>query len=238
MNTTTLGSRLKALRQARGLLQRDVADAIGVATSSYALYENDRRHPDQAKIKLICQVLHCDPNYLLSKNPASSSNNTVNIMLFKMEDLADGDIVVGKSIGKFALPKASLGSDYLFAVEVADNSMLGYSLQVGDYAVFTPAPIPENNRVYLLSVNGKALIRNESEMEPWTFARIGQPHQDGQTIAPYASASAIRNKVEEDYTRLMEKQPAGAAESLNIPPVFKRKTYYYLVSERFLTSHP
>ena len=47
MNTTTLGSRLKALRQARGLLQRDVADAIGVATSSYALYENDRRHPDQ-----------------------------------------------------------------------------------------------------------------------------------------------------------------------------------------------
>ncbi len=159
MNTTTLGSRLKALRQARGLLQRDVADAIGVATSSYALYENDRRHPDQAKIKLICQVLHCDPNYLLSKNPASSSNNTVNIMLFKMEDLADGDIVVGKSIGKFALPKASLGSDYLFAVEVADNSMLGYSLQVGDYAVFTPAPIPENNRVYLLSVNGKALIR-------------------------------------------------------------------------------
>ena len=159
MNTTTLGSRLKALRQARGLLQRDVADAIGVATSSYALYENDRRHPDQAKIKLICQVLHCDPNYLLSKNPASSSGNTVNIMLFKMEDLADGDIVVGKSIGKFALPKASLGSDYLFAVEVADNSMLGYSLQVGDYAVFTPAPIPENNRVYLLSVNGKALIR-------------------------------------------------------------------------------
>ena len=113
MNTTTLGSRLKALRQARGLLQRDVADAIGVATSSYALYENDRRHPDQAKIKLICQVLHCDPNYLLSKNPASSSGNTVNIMLFKMEDLADGDIVVGKSIGKFALPKASLGSDYL-----------------------------------------------------------------------------------------------------------------------------
>ena len=159
MNTTTLGSRLKALRQARGLLQRDVADAIGVATSSYALYENDRRHPDQAKIKLICQVLHCDPNYLLSKNPASSSNNTVNIMLFKMEDLADGDIVVGKSIGKFALPKASLGSDYLFAVAVADNSMLGYSLQVGDYAVFTPAPIPENNRVYLLSANGKALIR-------------------------------------------------------------------------------
>lgn len=159
MNTTTLGSRLKALRQARGLLQRDVADAIGVATSSYALYENDRRHPDQAKIKLICQVLHCDPNYLLSKNPASSSGNTVNIMLFKMEDLADGDIVVGKSIGKFALPKASLGSDYLFAAEITDNSMLGYSLQVGDYAVFTPAPMPENNRVYLLSVNGKALIR-------------------------------------------------------------------------------
>lgn len=159
MNTTTFGSRLKALRKARGLLQRDVADAIGVATSSYALYENDRRHPDQAKIKLICQVLHCDPNYLLSKNPASSSGNTVNIMLFKMEDLADGDIVVGKSIGKFALPKASLGSDYLFAAEITDNSMLGYSLQVGDYAVFTPAPIPENNRVYLLSVNGKALIR-------------------------------------------------------------------------------
>lgn len=159
MNTTTLGSRLKALRQARGLLQRDVADSIGVATSSYALYENDRRRPDQEKIKLICQVLRCDPNYLLSKNPASSSGNTVNIMLFNLEDLSDGDIVVGKRVGNFTLPKIPFDSSYLFAVEVTDNSMLGYSLQVGDYAVFTPAPIPENNKVYLLSVNGKALIR-------------------------------------------------------------------------------
>lgn len=159
MNTTTFGSRLKTLRKERGLLQRDVAAAIGVAASSYALYENDHRHPDQEKIKLICQVLRCDPNYLLGKSPVSFSDNTVNIMLFKMEDLADGDIVVGKSIGSFALPKAPFGSPYLFAVEITDNSMLGCSLQVGDYAVFTPAPIPENNKVYLVSVNGKALIR-------------------------------------------------------------------------------
>lgn len=165
MDTTTFGSRLKTLRKARGLRQRTVADAIGVATSSYALYENDRRHPDQEKTKLICQVLRCDPNYLLSENLASSSDNTANVMLFNMEDLADGDIVVGKSIGSFALPKAPFGSPYLFAVEITDNSMLGCSLQIGDYAVFTPAPAPENNKVYLISVNGKALIRRV-ELDP------------------------------------------------------------------------
>ena len=36
----------------------------------------------------------------------------------------------------------------------------------------------------------------------------------------------------------MEQHPACASENLNIPLIFKRKTYYYLVAERFLTSHP
>ena len=36
----------------------------------------------------------------------------------------------------------------------------------------------------------------------------------------------------------MKKHPACTAENFYIPPIVKRKTYYYLVSERFLTSHP
>lgn len=191
MNTTTFGSRLKTLRKERGLLQRDVAAAIGVAASSYALYENDHRHPDQEKIKRICEVLHCDPNYLLGKSPVSSSDNTVNIMLFKMEDLAGGDIVVGKSIGSFALPKASLGSDYLFAAEVTDNSMLGYDLQIGDYAVFTPAPILENNKVYLLSVNGKALIRRVA-LDPSGNLSVLAPMNDAYRPFKVQPADKVR----------------------------------------------
>jgi len=36
----------------------------------------------------------------------------------------------------------------------------------------------------------------------------------------------------------MKKHSACTAENFYIPPIVKRKTYYYLVSERFLTSHP
>lgn len=36
----------------------------------------------------------------------------------------------------------------------------------------------------------------------------------------------------------MKKHPACTAENFYIPPIVKRKTYYYLVAERFLTSHP
>ena len=36
----------------------------------------------------------------------------------------------------------------------------------------------------------------------------------------------------------VEQHPACTTENLNISPIFKRKTYQYLVTERLLASHP
>jgi hypothetical protein len=40
------------------------------------------------------------------------------------------------------------------------------------------------------------------------------------------------------FGRFMEKHPSCTAENFYIPPIIKRKSYQYLVSERLFASHP
>ena len=55
---------LKEAREARGIMQHSVADAIGVTRQTYAKYEVD---PDMIRIrdvKKACEFIGCDPTEL------------------------------------------------------------------------------------------------------------------------------------------------------------------------------
>lgn len=161
---STFGSRLRSLRKSQGRRQQDVAKAVGVALSSYALYENDRRRPRPEIMDKICEYLHCDANYLLGYSELGETGDRLagmrTVMLFKMDDLADGNVTVNKSNLSFALPEDMLpSSKFYFAVQAEDESMLGCSLKRGDYAVFSLTTTPEDGEIFLVVVNGKVLIR-------------------------------------------------------------------------------
>lgn len=47
----SLGKRLKQLRLAQGKTQKDVAESIGIAKSTYSLYESDKREPNVLSLK-------------------------------------------------------------------------------------------------------------------------------------------------------------------------------------------
>ena len=48
-----VGEKLRELRRAKGKTQAEVAEAIGVCTSAYAMYERGERIPrDKAKVSL------------------------------------------------------------------------------------------------------------------------------------------------------------------------------------------
>ena len=56
---------LKFAREKRGLSQKEVAENIGVAKSTYSLYESGNREPNVQTIKKIADVLNTSADELL-----------------------------------------------------------------------------------------------------------------------------------------------------------------------------
>ena len=74
--------RLKKARIEQGLTSKQMAEAIGVAPSSYSQYENGHREPDVFKIKEITKVLNISADYLLG----IESKNKKNVLYGRLND--------------------------------------------------------------------------------------------------------------------------------------------------------
>lgn len=59
---------LKQCRLNKNLSQKELAESIGVAPSTYSLYESGKREPDVEKIKLLSEKLDVTADYLLFGN--------------------------------------------------------------------------------------------------------------------------------------------------------------------------
>ena len=62
---STFGSRLKEIRKARGLKQKDFAERVGILQPSISLYENGKIIPDVATLEWLCQALDVSATDLL-----------------------------------------------------------------------------------------------------------------------------------------------------------------------------
>jgi transcriptional regulator with XRE-family HTH domain len=59
---------LKAARERRNMSQKEVAEGIGVAKSTYSLYESGNREPNVPTIKKIADLLNVSADDLLGIN--------------------------------------------------------------------------------------------------------------------------------------------------------------------------
>ena len=59
---------LKFAREKKGLSQKEVAESIGVAKSTYSLYESGNREPNVKTIKKIADILNTSADELLGIN--------------------------------------------------------------------------------------------------------------------------------------------------------------------------
>ncbi len=59
---------LKFAREKQGLSQKEVAESIGVAKSTYSLYESGNREPNVKTIKKIADILNTSADKLLGIN--------------------------------------------------------------------------------------------------------------------------------------------------------------------------
>ncbi len=59
------GNKLKKLRENQGLLQKELADKIGISLSSISMYERGERQPDNDILKRLSQYFGVSTDYLL-----------------------------------------------------------------------------------------------------------------------------------------------------------------------------
>lgn len=60
--------RLKELRKNKKLTQKEVAEKIGVARTTYAMYEQNRREPDNETFQKIADFFNVTTDYLLGRS--------------------------------------------------------------------------------------------------------------------------------------------------------------------------
>ena len=65
IDNRTVGKTIAALRQARGMTQQQLADALGIAQQSVARWETGEREPRVSTLRRIAAVLGCDLSALL-----------------------------------------------------------------------------------------------------------------------------------------------------------------------------
>ena len=61
-----IGQKIKNAREDMDMSQSDVAGLIPMNQSNYSKIERDIQEPSIEQLRRICQILHLDPNYLLS----------------------------------------------------------------------------------------------------------------------------------------------------------------------------
>lgn len=59
--------RLAQLRQEKGIYQKDIAKHLGITTSAYGFYEQNKRQPDQSTLQSLADFFNVSVDYLLGR---------------------------------------------------------------------------------------------------------------------------------------------------------------------------
>lgn len=62
-----LAGRLRQLRREKNLLQKDIADYLGITTSAYGFYEQSKREPDKYTLERLADFFGTTVDYLLGR---------------------------------------------------------------------------------------------------------------------------------------------------------------------------
>lgn len=95
---TTLGTRIRATRESRGLKQTELAAQINVSAAVLSNWEQDINKPNTDKLATLCQALVVSPSFLLDyRDPQNVSPEEYTFL----QELRSYDEVALEAFGKF-----------------------------------------------------------------------------------------------------------------------------------------
>lgn len=153
-------TRLKQLRNERGISQRQLAEFLKVAPSTISMYENGQREPNFEVLESLADFFNVDLNYLLGK-----TNKTTKIILdskfskgIKIPVL--GTVPAGIPITAVEdiidyeeIPKSWENQGEFFGLKIKGDSMYP-TLENGDVVIVKKQSTADNGDTVIVMVNG------------------------------------------------------------------------------------
>ena len=140
-----LGSRLKELRELKGLRQEDVAKVFSYGKSTISQWESGRNEPEYEILVKLAEYFEVTTDYLLGKtnclNPSFNSNK-----IPLLGTIHNGlPILAAENIsGYFSIPD-SMQADFVF--RVTGDNMTGAGILDGDYAICRLSDSPQTGQI-------------------------------------------------------------------------------------------
>lgn len=102
--------RLKQIREARGKMQKEAANELGIGLSTFSQYETGKREPDYSTLVRIADYFNCSIDYLLGrvdepnieikKVPSEDGTTELDIGVSKGTDLTQDEITALRELLK------------------------------------------------------------------------------------------------------------------------------------------
>lgn len=160
--------RLKELRLKKKLLQKDVADYLGVNRTTYVKYETGASQPDNDTLSRLADFFGVSVDYLLGRenniakqDPLPEYSNIFRIEKKRYPLL--GDIACGKPLfadedhESFVLAGSAVDAD--FCLRVKGDSMTGARIYDGDIVFIKEMPVVENGDIAAVVIGDEATLK-------------------------------------------------------------------------------
>jgi len=176
-----LAGRIRELRQAKGLSQKEFADSLGIVQGYLSCIERGRKIPSQTLLVALCHVYGVTEGWLFGgderadegKRPRSALPPAVRegaIPLLKAISQGFPDEVGDEDIADYvSLPGIGEGS---FAI-VAEGDFMAPTIRHGDLVIFRPGSELANRSIVLLNNKwGEVILRRcrQTEIGTWFSA--------------------------------------------------------------------
>jgi repressor LexA len=163
-------NRLRQLRKERDLYQSDIAKIIGVTTSAYSFYENEKRDMSPETVKILANFFGVSTDYLLG----AENKNNKRLLPVLGTVKAGYNYLAEENIIDYIEPHMNISNpDEYFGLIVKGDSMAPY-FEDGDYVLVHKQDDFESRKVCIVLINGdeatiKKVIKTNDGIELHCF---------------------------------------------------------------------
>lgn len=167
----SFGKKLTELRQLKNLSQVDMAQALGIAKSTYHGYENDKREPDIQKIKAICKTLEVSSDELFGLKDIQLRFGNEDIELLKKLSMLDKfdkkaiDALLNAMLEREKAPSIQADSSFLYLdlFPISSDNENNSIFSLGTPAIKVKNTSMSRNSDFIVHISGDSMLPRFSD---------------------------------------------------------------------------